>query len=56
MGTKLFNHLPVELKQLDNFKQFRKKVKSFLLNKPLYSLKEFFCVGAVYNLSGIDKI
>jgi hypothetical protein len=27
MGTKLFNHLPVELKQLDNFKQFRKKVK-----------------------------
>jgi hypothetical protein len=25
MGTKLFNHLPVELKQLVDFKQFRKK-------------------------------
>jgi hypothetical protein len=41
-GIKLFNHLPAELKQPHDFKQFRKKLKSFLLNKPLYSLKEYF--------------
>jgi hypothetical protein len=42
IGIKLINYLPAELKQLRNFQQFRKKLKSFLLNKPLYSLKEYF--------------
>ena len=42
MGIKLFNHLSTELKQLDDFNQFRKKVKLFLRNKPLYTLQEYF--------------
>jgi hypothetical protein len=41
-GIKLFNHLTPELKQLDDSKQFRKKLKLLLLSKPLYSLKEYF--------------
>ena len=41
-GIKLFNHLPSELKQLHDFKQFRKKLKLLLLNKPLYTLNEYF--------------
>jgi hypothetical protein len=41
-GIKLFNHLTPELKQLDDFKQFRKKLKLLLLTRPLYSLKEYF--------------
>jgi hypothetical protein len=42
MGIKLFNHLSTELKQLDDFNHFRKKVKLFLLSKPLYTLEEYF--------------
>jgi len=42
MGIKLFNHLSTELKQLDDFNQFRKEVKKFLWNKPLYTLEEYF--------------
>jgi hypothetical protein len=41
-GIKLFNHLPPELKRLEDFKQFRKKLKLLLLTKPLYSFKEYF--------------
>ena len=44
-GIKLFNHLPSELKQLHDFKQFRKKLKLLLLNKPLYKLNEYFDVS-----------
>jgi hypothetical protein len=42
MGMKLFNQLYTELKQLDDFNHFRKKVKLFLLSKPLYMLGEYF--------------
>ena len=42
MGIKLFNHLSTELKPIDEFHQFRKEVKLFLLNKPLYTLEEYF--------------
>jgi hypothetical protein len=39
MGIKLFNQLSTELKQLDDFNHFRKKVKLFLLSKSLYTLE-----------------
>jgi hypothetical protein len=42
MGIKLFNLLSTEIKQLDDFNHFRKKGKLFLLNKPLYTLEEYF--------------
>lgn len=42
MGTKLYKYLPSNIKQLNNFKCFRKKVKLNMLRKPLYTLEEFF--------------
>jgi len=42
MGIKLFNHLSTELRQIDEFNQFRKEVKLFLMNKPLYIVKDYF--------------
>jgi hypothetical protein len=44
IGIKLFNHLPLELKQLQDFKEFRKRLKLLLINKSLYSLNEYFDV------------
>jgi len=44
-GIKLFNHLPSELKQLHDFKPFRKKLKFLLLNKALYTLNEYFDIS-----------
>jgi len=42
MGIKLFNKLPVEIKQLDNYKNFEEEVKTFLLNNSFYTIEEFF--------------
>ena len=41
MGIKLFNKLPVQIKQLDNYKCFEGVVKTFLLNNSLYTIEEF---------------
>ena len=41
MGIRLYKFLPKEIKKLDNFNCFRKKVKSVLLSKSLYTLEEF---------------
>jgi len=39
--------LPKEIKKLDNFNCFRKKVKSVLLSKSLYMLEEFLNTKSV---------
>ena len=44
-GIKLFNHLPTNLNQLHDFKQFRRKLKFLLLKKSLYTLNEYFDVS-----------
>jgi hypothetical protein len=41
MGVRLYKCLPLKIKKLDNFKQFRKEVKSMLLNNYFYALEEF---------------
>ena len=41
MGDRLYKCLPVKIKNLDNFNQFRKEVKLILLNNSFYTLKEF---------------
>ena len=41
MGVRLYRCLPLKNKKLDNFNQFRKEVKSMLLNNLFYTLKEF---------------
>jgi hypothetical protein len=41
MSIRLHNSLPSELKELGDFKKFKRALKSFLLNNPFYSLSEF---------------
>jgi len=41
MGVKLYKCLPLKIKKLDNFNQFRKEVKSMLLNNLFYTHEEF---------------
>jgi hypothetical protein len=40
--TILGNSLPLELKGVNNFNVFKKKLKKYLLCKVFYSLQEFF--------------
>ena len=42
MGIKLYNNLPMELKNVSDFKVFRRKLKCYLLHSAFYSLQEFF--------------
>ena len=42
MGIKLYNNLPMELKNVSDFKVFRRKLKCYLLHNAFYSLQEFF--------------
>jgi hypothetical protein len=42
MGIRLYNKLPTRIKQLDSFRDFKQKLKLFLLDHPFYSLNELF--------------
>jgi hypothetical protein len=42
MGIKIHNNLPSEWKRIENFKVFKNKLKSYLLQNCFYSLQEFF--------------
>jgi len=42
MGILLFNKLPVQIKQVDNYKGFKREGKTFLLNASFYMIEEFF--------------
>jgi hypothetical protein len=41
MGVRLYRCLPLKIKKLDNFNQFRKEVKLMLLKNSFYTLNEF---------------
>jgi hypothetical protein len=41
MGTKIYNNLPLEIKSVDNFNVFKRKLKNYLLHSAFYSLQEF---------------
>ena len=41
MGTKIYNNLPKFLKEIDNYKAFKKELKLFLLLQTFYSVEEF---------------
>jgi hypothetical protein len=45
MSIRLHNSLPSDLKELGDFKKFKRALKSFLLNNSFYSLSEFFAYG-----------
>jgi len=42
MGIRLYNKMPTRIKQLHSFRDFKRKLESFLLDHPFYSLNEFF--------------
>ena len=41
MGTKVYNKLPSYIKEIDNYKAFKKELKLFLLHHTFYSVEEF---------------
>jgi len=42
MGVRLYNKMPNRIKQLETFRDFKRKLKLFLLDNHFYSLNEFF--------------
>jgi hypothetical protein len=42
MGIKLHNNLPTEIKIIENFKDFKNKLKILLLQNCFYPLQEVF--------------
>ena len=42
MGIRVYNKMPNRIKQLDSFRDFKIKLKFFLLGQPFYSLIAFF--------------
>jgi len=41
MGIKLYNKLPIQIKQLETFESFKKEVKTFLVHNAVYTIEEF---------------
>jgi hypothetical protein len=41
MGTKVYNNLPRFLKEIDDYRAFKRKLKKFLLLQSFYSTEEF---------------
>jgi hypothetical protein len=41
MGTKVYNNLPKFLKEIDDYKAFKKELKLFLLLQSFFSVEEF---------------
>jgi hypothetical protein len=41
MGTKVYNNLPVFIKEIDDYKAFKKELKLFLPLHTFYSVEEF---------------
>jgi hypothetical protein len=41
-GIKLYNRLPLAIKRSEGFKDFKNKLKLFLLEHPFYILNELF--------------
>ena len=41
MGIKAYNRLSLKIRKSNGFKDFKYKLKLFLLENPFYSMKEF---------------
>ena len=42
LGLKLFNYLPVCLRNINSLSGFKKGLKKYLIDKTVYTLSEFF--------------
>jgi hypothetical protein len=47
-GTKVYNNLPKFLKEIDDYKAFKKELKRFLLLQTFYSVEEYVIFLAIY--------
>jgi len=43
MGVWLCNKVPINIKKLEEYKPYKRELKSFLINHALYSVAEFLC-------------
>jgi len=53
MSVKLFNKLPIQIKQLDDYKSFKREVKTFLIRNSFIQLKNFCTMRDVNIALGI---
>ena len=42
VGSRLYNMMPTKIKQLESFRDFKRRLKLFLLDHTFYSVNEFF--------------
>jgi hypothetical protein len=45
MGIKVYNRLPLKIRKSNGFKDFKYKLKLFLIDNPFYTMKEFLFEG-----------
>jgi hypothetical protein len=43
MGKKVYNNLPRFLKEMEDYRAFKRKLKKFLILQSFYSVEEFVC-------------
>ena len=43
MGIRLYDIVPINIKKLEEYKPYKGKLKSFLVDHALYSVEEFLC-------------
>jgi len=43
MGIWLYNKVPINIKKLDEYKNYKRELKSFLIDHAFYSVEEFLC-------------
>ena len=43
MGIRLYNKVPINVKKLEEYKPYKRELKSFLIGHTFYSVEEFLC-------------
>ena len=43
MGIRLYNKVPINIKNLEEYKPYKREPKSLLINHTFYSVEEFLC-------------
>jgi hypothetical protein len=43
MGIRLCNKVPINIKKLEEYKPYKRELKSFLIDHVFYSVEEFLC-------------
>jgi len=58
MGIRLYNKMPIKIKQLGSFRDFKQKLKLFLLDLPFDTLNELLCLKKTVEsiINNINKI